>query len=58
MKVEILADAFDDGGLEAGDLMNFVEKIIQRAVERGEEDQLARPVGEIGNGRGRYSRAF
>jgi hypothetical protein len=38
VKVEIFVDAFDDGGLEASDLMNLVEKIVQWAVERGEKD--------------------
>ena len=38
MQVEILVDALHDGGLKAGDLVNFVEKIVQLAVQGGEED--------------------
>jgi hypothetical protein len=37
-QVEIFLDPLDDGGREGGDLMNLVEKMVQRAVERGEED--------------------
>ena len=38
VQVEILVDALHNGGLQAGDLMNFVEKIVQLAVNRGQED--------------------
>jgi hypothetical protein len=38
VQVEILVDALHDGGLQAGDLVNFVEKIVQLAVKRGQED--------------------
>jgi len=32
------ADAFHDGGLRAGNLVNFVQKIVQLAVDGGQED--------------------
>jgi hypothetical protein len=32
-KIEIFVDALHDGGLEACDLVKFVEKILQLAVE-------------------------
>ena len=38
VQVEILVDALHDGGLEACDLANFVQKIVQLAVDAAEED--------------------
>ena len=38
VQVEILVNALHNGGLQAGDLVNFVEKIVQLAVDGGEED--------------------
>ena len=35
VQVEILVDALHDGGLEACDLVNFVQKIVQLAVKWG-----------------------
>jgi hypothetical protein len=37
VQVEIFVDALHDGGLEAGDLVKFVEKILQLAVEKNKE---------------------
>ncbi len=37
VEIEILVNAFDDGGLKESDLMNFVEKIVQGAGERSQE---------------------
>src|SRR6266581_2041646 len=54
VEIEILVDALHDRGLGAGDSMNFLEKIVQSAVHRGEEDQLARPVRQIWNDRRRF----
>jgi hypothetical protein len=42
-KIEIFVDALHDGGLEACDLVKFVEKILQLAVE-GEAVSKATPV--------------
>ena len=38
VQVQILVDALNDGGLKAGDLVNFVQKIVQLAVNGGQED--------------------
>jgi hypothetical protein len=38
VQVQILIDAFHDGGLQAGDLVNFVQKIVQLAVDGSQED--------------------
>jgi hypothetical protein len=35
VQVQILVDALHDGGLKAGDLVNFVQKIVQLAVNGG-----------------------
>jgi hypothetical protein len=34
-KVQILVDALHNGGLKAGDLVNFVQKIVELAVNGG-----------------------
>src|ERR1700730_8547483 len=38
VQVEIFVNALHNGGLQAGDLVNFVEKIVQLAIQGGEED--------------------
>ena len=35
VQVQILVDALHNGGLKAGDLVNFVQKIVQLAVSGG-----------------------
>ena len=55
VEIEILVDAFNDSGIEASDLVNFAQKIMQRAVEWGQKDQLARLVCNIGNDGWRFS---
>jgi hypothetical protein len=37
VQIQILVDALHDRGLQASDLVNFVEKIVQLAVKRGQE---------------------
>jgi hypothetical protein len=37
VQVKILVDALHNGGIQASDLVNFVEKIVQLAVKRGQE---------------------
>jgi hypothetical protein len=44
VQVEILVDALHDGGLQAGDLVNFVQKIVQLAC-RWESGRLTVEVG-------------
>ena len=38
VQVQIFIDALHNGGLHARDLVNFVQKIVQLAVDRGQED--------------------
>jgi len=38
VQVEIFVDALHDGGLKADDLVNFVQKIVQFAVDGSQED--------------------
>ena len=38
VQIQVLVDALHDGGLKAGDLVNFAQKIVQLAVNRGQED--------------------
>jgi hypothetical protein len=38
VQVQIFIDALHNGGLQAGDLVNFVQKIVQLAVDRSQKD--------------------
>jgi len=38
MQVEIFVDALHDRGFQEGDLVNFVQKIVQLAVDGDQED--------------------
>ena len=38
MQVEILVDALHDRGFQKGDLVDFVQKFVQLAVDGGQED--------------------
>jgi hypothetical protein len=38
MQVEIFVDALHDRGFQKSDLVDFVEKIVQLAVDRGQKD--------------------
>src|SRR4029077_5685861 len=49
VQIQIFIDVLHNRGFQTGDLVDFVQKVVQLSINRRQEDQLSTSVVQIGN---------